>query len=281
LTVQPGQALFSAIDVRARRAYWRGQPITHPFQVMVSPVDGQPIVLDANMLQVAILPRNIFKWLAALLILAILLAAAWFLLAKPAIDQAIQTAAQTATAQSAGAIADAKKAADSANKRLDAAGIPKDGAVVPAPKPSGKAPLVAPANFLLRASAANGQRNTTLPAGPSALTPVKNGVYTVPSVTLVNPQKDTGTFEVLVDGQLQWIGSLENTFDLKYAFDVPLVLSSDKNGNAIDGKAHSLAIRVNCTKAGDVPITLNGVKQGPGTCREFAAISYTSVTPAP
>jgi hypothetical protein len=282
LTVQPGQALFAAIDVRARRAYWRGQPITRPFQVLASPVDGQPIVLDANMLQVAIFPRNLFKWLAALLVLLLLLAAAWFLLAKPAIDQAVSNASQAAAAQSATAVQAAQAAADGANRRLDKAGIPKDGAAPPPPvKPGTKAPIVAPATDFLTASAVAGQKNVITPGTAAALTPVKGGVYTVPSIELSNPQKDSGTIEILIDGKLKWIQSAENVFDLPVKFDTPIQLFSDKNGNAIDGKPHSLAIRINCSKPGETPVTINGTKQGTGQCREYASITYTSSTPAP
>ncbi|GAA1660430.1 hypothetical protein GCM10009765_07340 [Fodinicola feengrottensis] len=281
LTVQPGQALFSAIDVRARRAYWRGQPITRPFQVMVSPGDGAPIVLDANMLQVAILPRNILKWVAAILALIILAAAAWFLLAKPAIDSAAQKAAEDAAGQSAAAVQAAQSAAAAANRRLDKAGIPPDGAApAPSATPSGKAPVVANASTQLAAHANNGQQSavTTDPRDLATLVPVKGGVYTVPQIDITNPQKDTGTIEILVDGVPKWTQALDNLFELPFKFDPALVLTTAKAGGQDGTKPHVLAIRINCTKAGD-PIPLNGKVQGGGTCREYGSVTYTSVTP--
>ncbi|WP_163510795.1 hypothetical protein [Fodinicola acaciae] len=284
LTVQPGQALFSAVDLRSRHAHWRGQPITRPFQLMVTPADGQPIVLDANMLQLPILPRNIFRWIAAILALLVLLVAAWFLLAKPTLEQVANNAAQTAAAQQKAAVDQAAADAKKANQRLDRTpGAPPDagGPASPAPStgPGGakKAPVTSVEFGYLSVAAVNGQQSS-LTTNSAVLRPGSGQTIIVPSVTIQNPQKDSGTVEILVDGQRVWgPQALDNLFELKYEFNPTLTLSRPTT-TTNPAPPQRLQLRINCVKAGD-PLTVNNQKQGGGTCRESGVFSYTLITP--
>lgn len=281
LTVEPGQALFSTVNLRARHAHWRGQPITRPFQVMVSPADGQPIVLDANMLQVAILPQNIFRWIAGILVLAILLAAAWFLLAKPTLENVANQAAATAAGQQQSAIDKAQKAADKANGRLDGTpNAPKEPNTPGEPTPSTSAkkqPITTVQFGYLSTNAANGQQSS-LGLSTAVLRPGPGETIIVTSVTLQNSQKDSGTVELLVDGQRVWgPQALDNLFEYKYEFDPRLTLSRP-SGNPNPAPPQRLQLRINCAKAGE-GLPVNGVKQGNGTCRETGVFSYTLITP--
>lgn len=76
--IPPGQAKFATLTVRPAKRLWRGTPITHPFQVIVTPLvpeghdPDEPVVLDGCYEQQAILPR----WLPRALAVAVLVAVA-------------------------------------------------------------------------------------------------------------------------------------------------------------------------------------------------------------
>src|SRR5512140_1701213 len=88
LVVDPGTAGFAKVRVSPVKRFWRGQPKTRPFKVVVGGDDGRPIVLDGTMLQEAILPRWLVPALLALLGLLILAAVLWATVLQPAIKSA-------------------------------------------------------------------------------------------------------------------------------------------------------------------------------------------------
>jgi hypothetical protein len=233
------------------------------------------------MLQLSILPQNIFRWIAGILALAILLVAAWFLLAKPTLESVANQAAQTAAGQQQAAISKAQKDADDANQRLDRTnGAPPRGATPGTPTPStsaAKTPITTVQRGRISAVANNGQRSN-IASDASILVPDKGESIVLSRITFQNYQKDAGSIELLMDNQVIWgPQALENIFELNYDFDPVLTLQNPRS-TPTPAPPRALKIRITCTKAGD-PLPVNGVKQGGGTCRDSVVFAYTLITP--
>ena len=96
LAIQSGEARFVSVKVKARKRIWRGQPITYPFVVVVSPQDSSPVELDGSYVQTPVIPKWLLWALLALLLLLGALLALWFWLLKPTIQSQAEEAAQAA-----------------------------------------------------------------------------------------------------------------------------------------------------------------------------------------
>ena len=86
LTVQPGKVQFGSVRVRPVRKIWRGMPTTHIFAVTATPTAGPPVVLDGTYVQAPVLPSWIIKAILVLILLALGVAALWYLLFKPVVE---------------------------------------------------------------------------------------------------------------------------------------------------------------------------------------------------
>ena len=239
LAAQPGQAAFAKVHVAARKRFWRGPPKTHPFQVIVEPETGVSLALDGTMLQEAVLPKWLGKALLALLLLALLLVAAWFAFLRPALESAARAAAeeelaevreeqeavaaQAAAAEERAAAAEQAAADATAAAEEDAAG---DEAAAEEQSNLTDALLEAqglgdPFDFrLARSVVADGTSaaSFTVPEGQRlALT----------DILLQNPQGDRGTMQILRDsGDFSSVlleVRLQNFRDLDYHFVSPVV----------------------------------------------------------
>src|SRR5436189_81549 len=51
VTLAPGSAAVVAVRPRARERFWKGQPTSHPYQVVTEPAGQQPVVVDGTLLQ--------------------------------------------------------------------------------------------------------------------------------------------------------------------------------------------------------------------------------------
>jgi hypothetical protein len=99
LTVEPGTVQFARVRVRALSTIWRGTPATHSFAVVAQPMDGPAVVLDGTHLQEPVLPSWIFKAVLLLVLLALGLAALWFLVLRPAAESTARAGVQDSVAQ--------------------------------------------------------------------------------------------------------------------------------------------------------------------------------------
>lgn len=244
LTVLPGQAAFVDLALRNQRVLWRGQPITHPFEVTVSPDDGPPIVLNAATVQTPILARAAGRLAGALAALLLLLLAGWFLLVKPAVSDAAEQAAAQAVKEPLAQVSqqanDAGQKAQAADEKADAAGADAAAANAAAAKPT--------------ATAAPARRITTAPTQLRLATTVAPGTasgtdrFTVPARTtliitdlvLENPQGDTGRVDVLIDGNPVLTYALANFRATDYHFVSPLEVPTGK----------ALSLRSTCQAVG-------------------------------
>lgn len=233
--IAPGSTEFVRIQVRHRRWLWQGTPVTHPFQVQVTPeaaVDppmpaDAPIVLDAGAVQTALIPRGLRRLVAALLVAAVLLAGAWFLLLRPAIrstaTEAVEKPLKTVAdkAESAGKKADdAKETADNTEAVVNSGGGPPSSA-----PPSTGAVKISTAPVTVNLQTNLGASAT---AKTDKLTVKAKTTLIVTDLVLQNPQGDAGRVDVIVDDKAILTLSLANFRDLDYHFVSPIQINSGK-----------------------------------------------------
>ncbi|MBB5936610.1 COG1470 family protein [Streptomyces zagrosensis] len=110
LTIPPGQAKFAKLTVRPVGRLWRGTPITHPFQAVVTPLGEErvggrtrrePVVVDGSYEQQAILPHWLPRALIITALLVGLLAGLWYSLLRPTVRSAAREAITPEAVQSA------------------------------------------------------------------------------------------------------------------------------------------------------------------------------------
>lgn len=151
IALPPGTTTFVRLQAKPRKTFLRGQPKRHPFQVEITPQQGEPMVAQGTMVQRQLLPKWLLPALLALLVLAGALVALWFSVLAPAVQSAAREAMKQESkeikekadeaASAAGAAKDeSKQAAANAGQALDALGIkPGDTSATPTlPKPAEK-----------------------------------------------------------------------------------------------------------------------------------------------
>ncbi|GGQ82585.1 COG1470 family protein [Couchioplanes azureus] len=242
LTVGPGQAAFVRLTARNRRVLWRGQPVTHPFQVLVTPDGETPVVLDAALLQTAAVPRAAGRLAAGLLALAVLLLAGWFFLVKPAAESAAKEAVQeplaevSAQAETADQKAEAadQKAQTADEKAEDASGGGTRPKTTKSPGSAAAKTKTTPARLRMRTEGAPG----TTVVDPHVV-PERNTLV-ITDLVLQNPQGDTGRVEVLVGDDAILTMALANFRDIDYHFVSPIEVPAGRR----------LSLRTTCRTAG-------------------------------
>lgn len=266
LTVGPGQAEFVRVGVRSRRLRWRGHPVTLPFQVAVAPETAPVTSLDAATVQTPLLPRNLGRIVAALLVLVLIGAGLWFSLLRPA----VKSLAKEATQEQLGPI---EKKADEANANAKRAVDKVNAGASPTPTPTAGGDSAGGAGTVpdgatafasrLQASGGTGATHTgqyTVPAGKT---------FVLTDIILQNPQGDEGRLDLVVNGSTLLTVALNNFRDLDYHMVSPIDVPAGK----------VVTLKVTCQKAG---AQLAG-SSGGGQCRDFALLGgyHRGVTPSP
>ncbi|MEV4758115.1 hypothetical protein AB0J86_23770 [Micromonospora sp. NPDC049559] len=267
LTVAPGEAAFVKVRARPKGLLWRGHPVTFPFQVVVESDATPPTSLDAATVQSPILPANLGRVLAALLVLLLVGAGLWYTLLRPA----VKSAAKEATQEQLAPIAQkADQANDNAQKAVDTVtggGAPGGAATRPPANPGGAQP----------GGPAGGAAAPGIPPGAQAFADrlattsgpnvTRTDQYTVPNgrtfvltdIFLQNPQGDSGRLDLVVDGATVLTVALNNFRDLDYHLVSPIEVAA---GDVVQ-------MRVTCQTPGPA---LAGAGPG-GQCRDFSLLS--------
>lgn len=228
LVTNPNTATFTRLAVRPVKAFWKGPPRSHPFQIAIKPASTPPVTIDGVMLQEAILPRWFMKAVVGALALIALAAIAWLALVKPQIKSAANAAVAAPIASEHAQVQNLA----SGQKALNDAVAPILGhnVVTPtaAPSPSagpvGSTALGAPFYSRLPTSA-------TFPANQtktdSYVVPANN-TLSVSDIVMENPAGDSGTLTIqVVNGSATstlLVESLDNFRDLDYHFISPPTL---------------------------------------------------------
>ncbi|WP_286255788.1 COG1470 family protein [Streptomyces graminofaciens] len=260
----PGEQGHLKLTVRPRHRILRGAVQRHAFQVRVAR-DGQPgEPLDGAYEQRPLVPALLPKALALAAAAATALTAAWFGLLKPTITS---TAGAAVTSQASQAVqSEVKKrqkevasvasaaASESAKAKAEAGAGTK-----PSAQPSGAASGAAAsgaegANFYtplsVRAKAgANAGATFTVPKGKTFL---------ISDMVLQNPQGDSGTLTLNIDGSQVSLLALENFRDMDSPWVTPLRVPAG-------GK---VTMTVDCRTPGAPPSAPK-----PTTCAESALLN--------
>ncbi|MGI5440813.1 hypothetical protein ACQEV4_26575 [Streptomyces shenzhenensis] len=260
LEVPPGQAKFTTLTVRPAKRLWRGTPITHPFQVAVTPRVGegqdpyQPVVLDGSYEQQPILPR----WLPRALIVAVLVAAAlvglWYSVLRPTVRSAAREAITPQAVESAlregnpdpdgtggtgsngqgeggtGSGGTAGEDAGSAGSGGDASASPGSSATG---EPGGSGTPES-ARVQVRDAVGGGVTRRTAYEVPAGRT------FELTDIVIQNPQGDAGTLVVSSDDGPLLTLALENFRDSDYHFVTPIEVRSGGR----------ITVSVNCRRVG-------------------------------
>ncbi|HVL98571.1 MAG TPA: hypothetical protein VM324_04690 [Egibacteraceae bacterium] len=238
---EPGTASFAKVQVAPLRRFWRGQPKTHPFQVLVQPDDDEPIALDGTVLQEAVLPAWLPKALLAALLVALALLALWLVVFRSVVENAAREAAEEAaeealaeqTAAVEKALADAaaaQTAADEAAAAADSVANDPEGAVASAAEEAAERAIAArgdlgdPFDFRLPGSA----RTVAAGATDTEVFEVPEGqTLSLTDIVLQNPGGDRGLMRVQRGEEAVLIEvRMENFRDLDYHFVSPVVFTS-------------------------------------------------------
>lgn len=257
LRIEPGRAAFTELRVRSTKRLWRGTPLTHTFQVLVTQAvpEGEeppaPVVLDGTYQQQPLLPRWLPRALVLACVLALALVGAWYGLLRPAVKSAAREAITPEVIASATASASPGKGGGGGASGGGSGG--KDGAPTTAPptsaapspsatgsakpKPAAKPPAPpAPtsAQVLVRDAVGGGAESGT------ALTVADGKTFRLTDIVVQNPQGDAGTVVVRAGGRRILTLALENFRDSDYHFVTPVLVSA---GDAV-------TLTVDCRKVG-------------------------------
>lgn len=221
VVASPGTASFAKVGVKPTRSFWRGQPQTRPFQVLLDGAGPTPVTVDGTMVQEAILPSWTMRALLLLLGLVVLLVLLWLFLLKPAIEATAEQ--QTNDTLVAAGFSPAPKSNSNPNSNpTQAPNSNPNQSSTPGPGSSGGAtvasapPLTGGGQATDGVIAAGGQ--ITVAAGKTLY--VTDLVFTNSSETATGPLDLKRGSVTVLDLQLQ------NFRNLDYHFVTPIVVSA-------------------------------------------------------
>jgi hypothetical protein len=259
MRIEPGNAVIAKLKVVPHKRFLKGEPKSHPFQVVVLPAGGKEIVSDGVMTQEQLLPKWLIPAVALLVAAVAALVALWFLLLRPQVQSMATDAAQQQASQVASAAQQAGQAAKQASQAAQAAqggsgGGAANGSGGSAGGAKGTGTTGQPGQGGGAAGAQGGAgANPVSFRIAAAANPVTDGSYqrfsyTVPQhqavdisdLVLQNPRGDTGYLRLMVGNNVVLEEGLANFRDLDYHYVVPLHADPDQ----------PVVIAVNCQAPG-------------------------------
>lgn len=276
LETEPGSAHFSKLRIKPAKKIWKGQPVSHPFELLLEPQrragetvetvrdDDEPvadtadavapITINGNLLQEPVIPTWLWK---ALLVAVALLLALWVLwktVLKPNIESAARDIAIEEVAEVEEQVAEVEEQVDEQQAEVaavaeDIAEVEEDVAAVEEDVADGGAggsgglgnvfnETTVPSNLRLELSAAVGANDTA-----SAAALGTDDTFAITDMVLQNPRGDLGTIEISIGGQTVIEASLGSFRVLDEHYVAPYVVSADA----------PLSISVECTGETQVP----------------------------
>jgi len=214
----PGTASFSRVELKPAKTFWRGQPRTHPFKVVLQDEGQPPLEVAGTMVQDPLLPKWFWKALLALLALLLLLLILWFTLLKPSIKSEATDAANAAVKQQAPALAQQAAAAGAAAGKAAAKGQPiPTGSSTTSTTAASTRPPGNPIDFRLFASSPTTTTQTESFSGKK---------FSMTDIIFQNPNADKGTMQIIRNGEVLFEVSLDNFRDLDYHFVSAIVFDN-------------------------------------------------------
>ncbi|PKT67933.1 hypothetical protein CW362_37765 [Streptomyces populi] len=279
----PGAAELSRLTLRPTRRLWRGTPVVHPFQVVVTPAGELPheaVSLDGTYQQNAILPRWLPRALMAAVAAAVALAVLWFALLRPVVRSAAkeeskkQVAAAMSPSPGASGGGGASAGAGGSGKGQDAAG---GGSPSPGASAGSTAGSTGGGTGGTGGGGAGGSGGGAAGDPRSAQVEVKDSaggdptagtVFRVPKdqvldltdLVVQNPQGDSGTVVIAAEDRTLLRLALQNFRDQDYHFVTPIAVPAGGR----------ITMTVTCAKVGQ-PV---GAPK-PGQCEESVLVGGT------
>ncbi len=253
--LEPGAAQVVPLKARANKRFWRGQPVTHPFTVLIDPEGGESLNADGALLQETVVPGWLLK---ALILAAILLAALgvlWATVLKPTIEdiaqaQAAETAQDVAAKEAASAAGAAVAPLAEAVEELS--GKPVEVPTTP-PAPVETQPAEQSDGTPLSVRLAA----TESAQAPSTVLDEEFDVR-VTDLLLQNPQGDSGIVTIKHGDQVVYVSRLDNFRDLDLHLVAPVTVEPKK----------TFTMQVACENAGTRPRRHPGPAVHPGAHTE-------------
>jgi hypothetical protein len=232
VVVEPGMAGFAKVRVSPVKRFWRGQPKTRAFQLLVTPEGGAPLTVDGTLLQESVLPSWFLKALIALIVVLIALVLIWMLLLKPTLDSAVTDAVASPLASLKADVNDA----------LGAAGLPT---IAPEASAGGGGPSTPPAGGSAGPAPSGGAASPEPSGSPSVVIPglgnpvdgrldstnpqfTPAGTLFLTDFVFSNPNGATGTIRVLRGSNELLLLKLDNFRDYDLHFVTPIVILPDQ-----------------------------------------------------
>jgi hypothetical protein len=216
-------ATFVRIKVRPKKRFRRGPNQTRPFNVVVEPEGGTPILLPASFLQEPTvpkwLPRALLIALAALLLLVLL----WYALLRPTIRSAAKEAVRDE--QTTPSTLVPPGGGDGGGNGQDGEGEGDGGAEVSA-----------------LGNAVNGRLFLTA-SGTAQFEVPADRILQLTDLVLQNPNGDSGRLQVRRGDTVLLVVELSNFRDLDYHFVAPVVFTASE----------TLVISAECTSESCTP----------------------------
>ena len=229
LLVAPGNAGFARLRVRPRQSFWRGQPKSKAFRVIVQPAGQDPIFLDGALVQGPLLAPWMIPAAAGVVVLLIAAVLLWFFALKPAIQSVARDAVTTPSPVGGGSGSQTGGSSPGAS-----------------PAPSGGGTTNA-GSFSMRLSQSGPSSYKVPPAATLSITDI---VFQDPESS---PGSSKGTVTLERDGVALLVENLDNFRDLDYHFVTPITLSAGQ----------TLSMVVNCPSGCPaVSIYVDGYQKG-------------------
>ncbi len=245
MVVEPGTAAFAKVRVKPAKRFWRGQPKSRAFQLLITPEGRLPITLDGAMLQEAILPPWFGRLVVALVAAVIGAILLWAFVLRPSIDSAVGQAISSPIAELRGDVNDALSAAGiptmPAGGAADGGGEPTATAAEPTPTPGPGAtptpemPTADPGTVIPGLGSPVDGR---LDEGSKSFSP--DGTLFVTDLVFSNPSGATGAVIVRRDATEMLQLRLDNFRDYDLHFVTPIVIA----------EGQSLNLSLSCTSEG-------------------------------
>lgn len=241
IVVEPGTAAFARIRVKPRDSFMRGTPKSRPFNLVVQPADGGPVIaLDGTMLQESVLPPWFMKALVGLVALLIAAILFWFLVLRPSIESAASEAVEAP-------IADLR---DGVNDALAANGLatigPGGGGATPTPGPTpspGESPTAPPTAAPPLIPGLGNPVDGRLDRTAQVFT--ASGAVFITDLVFGNSNGRNGSATLRRDSTVLMSLRLENFRDLDFHFVTPIVLG-DGQSLVLDLVCEGVASEAEC-----------------------------------
>ncbi len=268
VATEPGTAHFTKIKIRPAERIWRGQPKSHPFQILAEPQQRvtatsdaagegggsvavaapptvQTVLLNGTLLQEPILPKWLWKAVLALLALLLVLFILWKTLLKPQVESAARAVAVEEVEQVEEQVTELEDQVDEVEQAAEVAqetatGAEEAAAAAEEAVAEGGGGSESGLGTIFNETSAPSNSRLTVTANPGATEATGGGLlpdnttFALTDVILQNPGGAVGRIRIRLGGETILESALENFRDLDFHFVSPYIVSGGQELAARD-----------------------------------------------